>query len=50
MKRNPDMPRNGIAQNIIRVKVHLTAKAIDAPHINIAPIMIKLPIFYPMAR
>jgi hypothetical protein len=49
MKRNPATPRKGIAQKIMRVKVHLTANAIAIPQINIPNIITKLPTFYPIA-
>ena len=44
------MARKGKAAKMMRVKGHLTAKAMAAPHMNMAKIMIRLPIFYPIAR
>ena len=45
MKRKPAIPKNGKATKIIKVIVHRTENAMAAPQINMAPIIIKLPIF-----
>jgi len=49
MNKKPVIPRKGSDPMIINVRVHLIAKAIAIPQINIAHIIIKLPTFYPIA-
>jgi len=49
MNRNPVIPKNGRAPNIIIVRSQRMAKAIAIPQINMAKIMIKLPTFSPIA-
>ena len=49
MNKNPTTAKKGRVPKTTNANVHLTAKAIDTPHTNIAAIMIIPPTFYPIA-